>query len=159
MTPKIFIFLFLISSLLACSKKSNIEYLVPERLAGMDLQQTLLNKEAEKIVNQLHGKSVSGTENIVAYYQNDEAKCELYISTFQDTSKAFDIFHKMMRGVRHDTSVFTHFTPRVIGEQGVIMLLGLGQVHFFYAKGKEVYWLQTAEKKAEEAIKELIHTK
>lgn len=155
MTPKIFIFLFFIVSLSACNKKSNIESLVPEKLAGMDLHRTLENKEAEQNVNQLHSKFVSGTENLVAYYENDDTKCELYISTFQDTLKALDVFHKMMRGVRQDTSVFTHFTPRVIGEQGLIMLLGMGRVHFFYTKGKEVYWLQADQGKAEEAITEL----
>lgn len=158
MTSKLFIFFLCIVSLSACGKKSNIEYLVPEQIAGMELQQTLVNKEAEKIVNQLHGKFVSGTENLVAYYENDNTKCELYISTFPDTLKALDVFHRMMRGVRHDTTVFTHFTPRAIGEQGFIMLLGMGQVHYFFTKGREVYWLQADQTKAEQAITELIHT-
>ncbi len=158
MAPKIFIFLFIIVSLSACNKKSNIEYLVPEKLAGMDLHRTLDNKEAEQNINQLHNKFVSGTENIVAFYQDDDTKCELYISTFPDTLKALDVFHKMMRGVRQDTSVFTHFTPRVIGDQGIIMLLGMGRVHYFFTKGKEVYWLQSDQGKAEEAITELVNS-
>ncbi len=156
MASKIFIYLFIIASLSDCGKKSNIEYLVPEKLAGMELQQTLLSKDAEEKVNQLHGKFVSGTENIVAYYNNDDSEGELYVSTFKDTLMALDIFHNMMRGVRQDTSVFTHFTPRVIGDQGVIMLLGMGQVHYFFTKGREVYWLQIDQPKAELAISELI---
>ncbi len=155
-TAKILIFFFLITSILACSKKSDIEKFVPEKLAGMELQKTLLDEEAEKIVNQLHGKVVSGTENVVAYYENDNTKCELYISTFPDTIKALDVFHKMMWGVRRDTSIFKQFTPRLIGDQGIIMLFGLGQVHYFFTKGKEVYWLQADEEKAEEAIKDLV---
>jgi hypothetical protein len=159
MALKIFIYLFIIASLSACAKKSNIEHLVPENLAGMELQQTFVNKEAEKIVNQLHGKFVSGTENIVAYYNNDDSKGELYISTFKDTLKALEIFHKMMRGVRQDTSVFTHFTPRIIGEQAVVMVIGVGQIHYFFTKGREVYWLQIDQPKAELAISDLIDSR
>lgn len=159
MASKIFFYICIIASLSACTKKSNIEHLVPEKLAGMELQQTLLDKEAEEKVNQLHGKSVSGTENIVAYYENDDYKGELYISTFKDTLKALDIFHNMMRGVRRDTSVFTHFTPRIVGEQSIIMLLGMRQVHYFFTKGREVYWLQIDQPKAEIAISELINSR
>lgn len=153
------LFFILLLDMIGCGKKSHLEILLPEKLAGMELQEIKIDADASKEIDQLHGKIVSGEENIIGVYSGDNSIGDLYISSFEDTLSAIKSFHRMMRGVQLDTVNCSHFVPRLLGEHTVIMVIGMERVHYFYTLGKEVYWLQVDRNKAEEAIAELLTIK
>ncbi len=154
---KIFASIVIIFVILGCTKKGYLEQYIPKKLAGLDLIKTKVGEEAVKSINLLHKKNVSGIENIVASYEGAGHSADLFLSTFLDTMSAIQSFHGMMKGVSRDSVNFSHFTPRLIGNNNnVIMVLGLGQAHYFYTSGKEIYWLQADYDIAEKAISELL---
>ncbi len=158
MLKKIYTVLFfiLLLSIIGCVKKNHLEILLPQKLAGMELQETKIDADASKGIDKLHRKSVSGPMNIIGMYNGDNSTGSLYISSFEDTLSAIKSFHGMMRGVQRDTVNYSHFVSRLLGEHTVIMVLGMDRKHYFYTLGKEVYWLEIEKHKGEKAISELL---
>ncbi|MCK5572221.1 MAG: hypothetical protein KAJ12_05650, partial [Bacteroidetes bacterium] len=115
--------------------------LLPEKLGRLFLQRTLSGDAARGIVDRMHGKAVSEKENSIGYYDGPVGDAVLYATVYYTPGEASRVERLMADRIASGSSVFGHFRFIEVREQRVAICYGLGQTHFFLARGRVLYWL------------------
>lgn len=123
---------------LACSIKQNR---LPEEFYGFKLKKKLTGLEAKKFVDELHFNSVAPEKNEIGFYESPAGKVIIYITYYDDDSKSFSEYEKMINKITPENSVF--YNPEIINieEKEIYRCSGMGQVHYVFANKKELYWI------------------
>lgn len=122
----------------------------------MKLLQEMRGDEATQLIDRLHGKGVSPEENHIAFYADAENGAVLYLSRYSDELEASSEEQKMARGIKAGNPVFAKYRELSLGDQRVSRCVGMGQIHFFFARGAQLCWLSADPPVAQQALDDLL---
>lgn len=134
------------------------EFTLPAMLGSLQLTGDYSGEEAREIVNRMHDKSVSPDENLIGTYRSPEGEATLYISMYGEPSAAEKDFRKMILLIQPGSPVFRDFQQMSVAGKEVGFCRGLGQWHYFFARGNVLYWLAADEPVARMAILHLLES-
>ena len=153
-----FLTLFGAVSFFFAAKVSIAEQLtLPAEIAGLKLRHLSHGEEAIRSINKLHGKELSVMQNgYVAHYESNGVKAMFYISEYTSGNLAREQIDIMVEKIEKGSKEFGHFREFEIEENIIYMVLGFGQVHYFYTKSNNAIWLAIDPPVAETVLKATI---
>jgi len=129
---------------------------LPETIGSLRRLETLDGDRAAALVDKLHGKGVSTSKNLIGAYRGAGASATLYRTVYASSAEAERNDERMAAMIERGNNAFEHFHRGVRMERTVSMCLGMGQVHFFFASGRSLYWLAVDPPVAREALEALL---
>jgi len=133
---KKFLTLFFII-LISCSKQNPL----PDQIFGLSLRQKLVGKEALEFVNKLHFNNVTYEKNEIGFYEGSKGTAVIYITYYNDEKTANHNFELMTRKISPENSVFIKSSFFEYNGKNIYRTFGMGQTHFVFVSGKNLYWL------------------
>lgn len=135
---------------------------LPPSLAGLPLATSLVGEEAVVSVEQLHGKTLgAGLDDAwVGEYgggsEGGGGAATVWVSRSVSPGDARELLERMTDRIGEGGSPFTGLVP--IQEDGVegYRLEGMGQVHYYFLSGSDVYWLAADPALAGPGLDELL---
>jgi hypothetical protein len=132
------------------------ERLVPETLGELQLGELLSGAAAREMIDHLHAKGVTPAENEIGFYDAPGGKATLYVSVYANEADAGAAERRMAELIRAGNPIFGEYVERSIGGQVVHRCYGMGQEHFFFSVGTNLYWLGVDAPLAEQTLSELL---
>jgi hypothetical protein len=129
---------------------------LPPTLGNLQLYREITGDEARRTVADLHGKEIGSGDNLIGMYGSAAGSATLYASVFGGEEEAAQMYSKMASQVGQAGTGFGVCSTRMIEGKIVSMCVGMGQVHYFFARGRVVYWLAADIEKGEELVKALM---
>lgn len=111
---------------------------VLDRVAGLRLTSSIMGPDAVDQVGILHGSTFPIRDAVIATYGNGLAT--IWVSLAPDRATAAGQVSTMAEGIRGSESPFT-VPSAVPGVRAVFATSGMGQRHFFFARGASVWWV------------------
>ncbi len=128
----------------------------PKALGVLELAHELRGKEALQAIDRLHGKGVSAADAYVAHYEKDGQVAMLYVSRPARSSMTGAQIDRMVAGIRTGKTPFTHLKSSDREGTTVYSAIGQGQIHYFYSRGADVFWVAADPAVAREVIARLL---
>lgn len=126
---------------------------IPMELADQPLTSYVDGPDAIAGVAQLHGSTFPVTDAEIATYGNGLAT--IWRSGAPDAAAAADQVERMSERIAGGGSPFD--APHLVrGQPGVYATFGMGQKHFFFARGASVWWVAVAPSMAGRALSEAL---
>ncbi len=126
---------------------------LPASLAGLPRTAAVTGEEAVRSVEALHGRGLPVATAEIAEYAGGRAT--VWMSRSDRPGAARALVERMRRGIAGGGSPFS--APRAVaGQRGVWATEGLGQVHYFFARGGAVWWLSADRALAGAALAALL---
>ncbi len=122
----------------------------------MKLVRVDAGQDAAAMIARLHGKEVAPAESYIGHYGSGPAHGMLYVSRFQSEDAAELVLTDMATRIGPGSSGFGHHNTFTIDGKEIHLVLGQGQVHFFFAKGAYLSWLGIAPGMERTALAELL---
>jgi hypothetical protein len=133
---------------------------LPKNILQLHLNEEVTGEQAQKMVDKMHGKSVTPDETAVGMYQSPNGSAILYISHYNSENRTLEQFDKMAVLIRESPGgVFSHFREMSVEGKKVYLCLGLGQAHYIFLNGKDLLWLAVDLQIAQAAMHELVRMK
>jgi hypothetical protein len=136
------------ATLLACSgqasdaRSAGVEATpLPLMIQGMVRVDVMTGPEAASMLGRMHGEDVAPAESYVGRYQSETGNATLYMSRFASHVETDSLLNEMSESIGEGSSEFAHHTQFEAGGGPIHMVLGQGQVHFFFAQDDELLWL------------------
>jgi len=129
---------------------------LPSRLGELALMQERSGDAAQQMIDRLHGKSVTPSENVIGTYSGTSGDAVLYLSVYAGREEAVMAERKMADRIREGNSVFGELEQISIADHPVAYCKGMGQVHYFFSADTKVYWLAIDVAAAPTAIAGLV---
>jgi hypothetical protein len=144
----------LIIILLSCSIGKDP---LPGEFYKFKLTNKLTGDEAKKFVDQLHFNEVAPQKNEIGFYESPAGKLIIYITYYDEDVKSQSEYEKMITKISPDNSVF--YDPSIIriNQKDIYRCYGMGQVHYVFASGKELYWVSVDPQFGEKFIAEYLN--
>jgi len=139
--------------LLGCS--SPVDISTPEKIGAKERIRVITGKQAARVVDKMHGRSVATDANVIAEYGR-ERKDLLYVSYYADqwqAKAAFDSMIEKMSAAKKGP--FFHLMPLSKYENKVYFTLGMGASHYIYLSGRYLLWFQTFQSFGDKLPEEL----
>ncbi len=138
-TKQILIILALALTLGSCSSKSN---LLPVEIYGLSLKSSLTGAKARKFVNQLHFQNVAQSENKIGFYEGDNAKAVIYVTSYATPDTASTEGVKMIKKIStSDKAIFIDGQYININGAQIYQCHGMGQTHYVFSNKKQLFWI------------------
>ncbi len=131
--------------------------LLPAKLGPLALERELEGEEARAYLNGLHAKSIAPATSSVAVYKAAGTSGMLYVSTYASPKKAQVSFDRMSRLMRGGNKTFSNHRSFRLGEIVVNQCDGLGQVHYYFHRYENVWWLSVDAPVATLALSDLLN--
>lgn len=129
---------------------------LPSSLQGLPLTLQIAGEEAKAKLAQLHGTDVAPEQSYIGYYGSGDNHSMLYVSLFDSRKEAQRMLNKMSRSIGKGRSGFGHHQEFDVQQHRIHMVLGPGQIHYFFLKDKSLYWLATHPRLARAALSQLL---
>ncbi len=127
---------------------------LPAEIAGLKLRHLFHGEEAIMSINKLHGKELAAIKNgYVAHYESNGDKAMFYISEYESGNQAREQIDIMVEKIEKGSKEFGHFRELEVEEKIIYMVLGFGQVHYFYTESNRAIWLAIDPPVAETVLK------
>jgi hypothetical protein len=131
---------------------------LPHELGPLKLVQSAWGKEAAAMVDRMHGKEVAQRENFIGLYRSERGAATVYLTAYPTDRLAEENYAVMERRIEAGNTPFDHLSHiSVLGQDGAACI-GQGQVHFFFAYNRNLYWLAADLPVAREALQRLIES-
>ncbi len=130
---------------------STASALLPRSLAGLRATDGVTGPEAVQQVSQLHGADFPIVSAEIATYEGSGGTVTVWVARSADEAGAADMTGRMAERISEGGSPFDPPRP-LAGERGVWVTHGMGQVHYFFARGDAVWWLSADPGVAREAL-------
>lgn len=128
---------------------------LPQSIGSLSLQQLQSGEEARQEIDRLHGKQINFRRGYIGTYGNGRAK--LWVSEYDSEGEAAAGIGKMAQRMQASKGGnFWHFREISIQGVAVYFVVGMGQAHYFFQKGRKVIWLAVDPSLAREAIRDAI---
>lgn len=131
---------------------------LPSTLGDLRLTKTILGDEAKAIINQMHGKGVTPTDNLIGTYQGTGGTATLYLSNYETREQSQQVLAKMVGGIKTGFTPFSNYERMIIENTEVSFSIGSGQSHYFFCSGKSLYWLTADPAVAVSTLRSLLDT-
>ncbi len=139
----------------ACAKQESAAPLPPE-LSGMKLVRVTTGQGAAAMIARLHGKDVAPAESHIGYYGGGAMQAVLYVSRFASDEEARSQLAAMSDRIGAGSSGFGHHAQFTIDAREIHLVLGQGQVHYFFTEGSDLSWLAMRPDLARAGLAELL---
>lgn len=131
---------------------------LPHELGQLKRVQSASGKDAAVMVDRIHGKEVAQRENFIGLYRGERGSATVYVTVYATGQLAADTYALMERRIETGDTPFDHFSHiSVLGQAGAACV-GQGQVHFFFAHERNLYWLAADLPVARETLQRLIES-
>ena len=129
---------------------------VPEALAGIPMAQYLEGDAARVQTEQLHGKALGAglDEAYLAAY--GEGQATLWVTRSLEETDAIDLFDRMQTKIAESDTPFTNPQTVTVSAVPVEALDGMGQKHYYFRVGRDLYWLAIDPEPAQAGLQELV---
>lgn len=114
--------------------------LLPPSLSGMPMAESVTGAEAVRGVEQLHGTSFPMESAEIARYAGVDGMAMVWVAVAGDPADATDLMRRMVDRISEGSSPFEP-PRRIAGKPGVWSTRGMGQAHYFFARGDSVWWV------------------
>ena len=114
---------------------------LPVELGPVRLQRTIVGEEARALVDHLHGMAVAEHWSAVGFYRGSAGAATLYVTVYAQALPAEQAFTSMDSLIAAGNPVFGHVRRVAMNGQRATVCSGMGQTHFFFVRGRAVYWL------------------
>jgi hypothetical protein len=125
----------------ACANPDASDAPVPDEIHGFPLAEVTAGQEAAAVLERMHGKEVAPEQSWVATYGPEEMGTTLYVSRYESADLATAELARMAAGVDGEGTGFGHHAQFEVAGLTVHSVFGRGQVHYFYAKDRDLRWL------------------
>jgi hypothetical protein len=129
---------------------------LPATLGTLTLTDQLAGDAAARMIDHLHGKGVTPTENLIGFYSGEGGTATLYVSRYTNESEPAQVMERMAQRIRQGNPIFGDFKERTIAGKRVAECYGMDQVHYFFSHDVRLYWLGVDPPRAEETLEELL---
>ena len=85
------------------------ETTIPTTLGDLRLTKEIRGNEAKAIINQMHGKGVTPTDNMIGVYTSSKGTATIYLSEYDTPAQAEETSRQMVHGIEKGTSPFSDF--------------------------------------------------
>lgn len=128
---------------------------LPGTVAGLPMVEAITGPEAVEQVSMLHGTDIPVVWAAVGRYEGPDGRAEVWASGSGDRASAVEMTRQMLSGIREGG---TPFGPprRVASERGVWATRGMGQTHYFFARGGDVWWVSADGAVARRALEDAL---
>lgn len=128
---------------------------LPETVAGLPMVEAITGPEAVEQVSMLHGTDIPVVWAAVGRYEGPDGRVEVWASGSGDRASAVEMTRQMLSGIREGG---TPFGPprRMASGRGVWATSGMGQAHYFFARGGDVWWVSADRAVARQALEDAL---
>lgn len=126
---------------------------LPATLAGAPMTDEVTGSQAIQQISSLHGTDMPMVSAEIGQYAN--GRLTVWMSTESDPAGAADMVVRMRERISGGGSPFDPPRP-FAAEPGVWTTRGMGQMHFFFARGDVVWWLAADPHLARSALSDLM---
>jgi len=130
--------------------------LVPETLGNLRLEKHLKDADARELINRLHAKGVTPGANEIGFYLGPNGEATVYVSVYPTSESAAESAINMAERIREGNPVFGQYRVLKAGDLDIYRCWGMGQDHYFFSVGKDLYWLAADSPVAEAALEEVL---
>ncbi len=141
----------------ACAGPAADEAPVPDEIHGFPLADVTSGQEAAAVLERMHGKDVTPEQNWVATYGPEEMGTTLYVSRYESADLASSELARMAAGVTGEGTGFGHHSQFEVAGITVHSVFGQGQIHYFYAKDRDLVWLGMVPMLARVGVAQLLN--
>ena len=128
---------------------------MPQSIGSLSLERVQSGEKARQEIDRLHGKQINFRRGYIGTYGNGRAK--LWISEYDSEGEAAEGIGKMAQRIQAGKKGnFWHFREMSIQGVTVNFVVGMGQAHYFFQKGRKIIWLAVDPPLAREAIRDAI---
>lgn len=131
---------------------------LPHELGPLKLVQSASGKDAAAMVDRMHGKEVAQRESFIGLYRGDKGAATVYLAVYPTDRLAAQNYAVMERRIEAGNTAFDRFSRISIQGQDGAACVGQGQVHFFFAYERSLYWLAVDLPVAREVLERLIES-
>ncbi len=142
--------------LIVACEQSSPEITLPASIQGLSLTRVISGDEAEKLIERMHEKSIAPDKNRIGFYTGGPHRAILYVSSFGSPQKAANRLEKMSDEIGTGSSGFSHHVQFTVETNPIHLVIGHGQVHYFFARSQYLYWLSIDARLARNALAELL---
>lgn len=114
---------------------------LPDDIQGMRRVRVVEGTDAQAMIGKLHGEEVAPLASYVGHYGEDPAHTMLYKSRFEDAAAANEALEDMSSEIGEESSGFSHHMTMDVAGTLVHLVLGQGQIHFFFVDDAWLSWL------------------
>jgi len=130
---------------------------LPQSIGSLRLEQLQVGEEARQEIDRLHGKHLNFRKGCVGTYVGGDTKAKVWVSEYDSEVEAAKANERMAQEIQAmEGNGFWHFREISISEMSVNFVMGQGQAHYFFQKGKRVIWLTVDPSEASETVTDLI---
>ncbi|MDI3279884.1 MAG: hypothetical protein QJR13_00735, partial [Bacillota bacterium] len=112
----------------------------PPTAGGLALVEVKEGREALAEISRLHGTQIEGERGWILTYSDGRGRAVVWISEAKDEGVAREQVAEMLKKMEK-SKTFTPPQPLGIPTVEMYQTSGLNQMHFFWAKGRRVYWV------------------
>jgi len=120
------------------AEQADEAFAVPGQIGGYQLADVYRGQEAMAELKRLHGKDIGLSGGWIGYYQD---KAVAWVGAVQNEGQAFQLLDAMNRRIGAGNGPFTNLQQLQFDGQTVFTVVGQGQRHYYYQRGKLVIWL------------------
>ncbi len=131
---------------------------LPVMLGTFKRTNQLTGEAATSMIDHLHGKGVTPTENLIGFYSGEGGTATLYVSRYMNESEPTHVMERMAQRIRQGNPIFGDFKEYTVAGKRVAECYGMDQVHYFFSHDVRLYWLGVDPARAQETLEELIST-
>jgi len=131
---------------------------LPPELGSLKLMQSASGNDARSLVDRMHGKDVAQRENFVGLYRGERGSATVYLTVYPSDRQASEDYTAMESRIEKGNTAFERFSRFSVQGQEGAACVGQGQVHFFFAHERSLYWLATDLPVARETLRRLIES-
>jgi len=146
-----------LSGAAACAGSDAGEAPVPEEIHGFPLAEVKAGEDAAAVLEGMHGKEVAPDRSWVATYGPEEMGTTLYVSRYESAETATSELARMAAGVDGEGTGFGHHAQFEVAGLAVHSVFGRGQIHYFYAKDRDLVWLGMVPMLARVGVAQLLN--
>lgn len=129
---------------------------VPETLGDLTLGTMVSGDAAREMINHLHAKGVTPERNEIGSFRGPGGTATLYVSVYGSREDATRAEEKMSDRIRGGNPIFGRYEELRYGKQGVKRCYGMGQEHYFFSTGANLYWLAADTPVADRTLQSLL---
>jgi hypothetical protein len=131
----------LIGALVFLLESCPVDRPLPQNLGGLTLRNQVGGDRASAILNRMHGKGVTPTENLIGLYSGPDGNATVYVSAYRSARLAYEAYHRMAGRIALGASAFTNLAEREVNSLTMSRCTGYGEVHYFFSFQTRLYWL------------------
>lgn len=129
--------------------------LPPRELDGQPLVQLQRGEEAVRAINRLHRTAIEIVDGYVATYGRGHGQIVVWRAKATSETKAHELVNAMTEKMA-TSSIFSQPRPVTVGGRLLYFTAGAGMRNYYWASGRDVFWVGIVSAREEQVIEALL---